>query len=194
MRSDSRRAWLALVLFAPIGFVGPGPAGAADDFKVEEGFETLFNGKDLTGWRVGKEVLDGKTESSDHRFAAKDGSIVTQTGKPVENIDTVREFTGDLVLRLEFRAAPKANSGLFVRGNQLQIRDYPTVGPYKDLKRFNNGDWNAIEVTVKGSTARCTCNGEVLEEAMAVPAKGGIGLQSETNQLEYRRLRIKELR
>ena len=45
-------------------------------------------------------------------------------------------FPGDFVLRLEFRASPKANSGLFLRGKQLQVRDYPTVGPYKTLKHF----------------------------------------------------------
>jgi hypothetical protein len=28
-------------------------AAAADDFKPEEGFASLFNGKDLTGWEGG---------------------------------------------------------------------------------------------------------------------------------------------
>jgi len=36
---------------------------AGDDFKVEEGFVSLFNGKDLTGWyyRNTKEKLDNST-------------------------------------------------------------------------------------------------------------------------------------
>lgn len=31
----------------------PGNAGTGDDFKLEEGFVLLFNGKDLTGWEHG---------------------------------------------------------------------------------------------------------------------------------------------
>jgi hypothetical protein len=179
-------------------FLGSDARGAEDDFRVEEGNTSLTNGKDLSGWRLGKEILDGKNETSDERFKAEQGMIIIIGGKPIEDIYTVREFDRDFVLKLEFRASPKANSGLYIRGKQLQVRDYATIGPYKDLKRFKEGGWNAIEVTVKaapdgkGGIARCTCNGELLEEALAVPAKGGIGLQSETHQLEYRRIRIKE--
>ena len=182
--------------------VATGAAQAADDFKVEEGFTSLVNAKDLTGWRIGRapggEALDGKVESSDRRFAAKDGTIVIQGAAKIEDVYTTKEFNNPFVLRLEFRASPKANSGLYLRGSQLQVRDYPTVGPYKELKHFKNGDWNAIEVTVtpdpagNGSLASCTCNGELLEKALKVPDRGGIGLQSETNQIEYRRIRIKE--
>ena len=198
MRSDSWRAWLLLAGLALAALACTGAAIADDDFRVEEGFTSLFNGKDLSGWRLGDEVLDGKAETADRRFAARDGAIVIQGAKPIEDLYTVREFNRDFVLRLEFRASPRANSGLHLRGKQLQVRDYPTIGPYKALKRFNPGGWNAIEVTVKadpggkGAVARCTCNGEVLEEALDVPGKGAIGLQSETNQLEYRRIRIKE--
>ena len=203
MRFDSRRTWWLPVLFASAALVATTPRGRADDFTMEPGFESLFNGKDLNGWRLGLEMLAGKTESADHRFAAVDGVLVITGAPKVEEIDTVAEFNRDFVLRFEFRASPKANSGLHLRdhafAHQLQIRDYPSVGPYKSLKNYKNGDWNAIEVTVttdpngkvKGPVARCTCNGEVLEDAMALPAKGAIGLQSETNKIEYRRIRIK---
>ncbi|MDR3634792.1 MAG: DUF1080 domain-containing protein [Isosphaeraceae bacterium] len=181
-----------LPVFVLTGALVAAPVRGNDEFAVEKGFASLFNGKDLTGWRVGQERLDGKTESADGRFKARDGVIVIQGASPIEDLYTVREFEGDFALRLEFRASPRANSGLHLRGKQLQVRDYPTIGPYKTLKSFKNGDWNAIEVTVKGNRAHCTCNGEVLEPALMVPAKGGIGLQSETNQIEYRRIRINE--
>jgi hypothetical protein len=184
---------LGIPLVVAFAVVGPlRDVGAADDFAAEPGFESLFNGKDLSGWRVGNERLEGKTESTDGRFKARDGAIVIQGANPIKDIYTVREFGKDFVLRLEFRASPRANSGLHVRGKQLQVRDYPAIGPYKNLKHFKDGGWNAIEVTVKGNKAHCTCNGEVLEDALAVPDKGAIGLQSETNQIEYRRLRIRE--
>ncbi len=164
----------------------------------EPDFKPIFNGKDLTGWRVGNAVLAGKTASEDGRFAVKDGVLVI-TGskdKPPKNteIDTVDSYDGDFTLRLEFRASRDANSGLHLRdkafAHQLQIRDYPRAGPYKTLKSYRDGDWNAIEVVVTGTKARCTCNGELLEAALEIPEKGPLALQSEINIIEYRNIQI----
>ena len=91
-------------------------------------------------------------------------------------IDTVESYDGDFVIRLEFRATRGANSGLHLRdkafAHQLQIRDYPRVGPYKTLRGYKDEDWNAIEVIVEGNKARCTCNGELLEAAPHHPREG----------------------
>jgi hypothetical protein len=38
-----------------------------------------------------------------------------------------------------------------------------------------------------------TCNGEVLEAAMKLPASGPIGFEGGRGQMEYRRVRVKEL-
>ena len=165
----------------------------------EPGFRLLFNGKDLSGWRVGKSELAGKTASEDGRFAVKDGVLVItgSTDKPPKmiEIDTLESFGGDFTLRLEFRASRDANSGLHLRdkafAHQLQIRDYPRVGPYKTLKNYKDGGWNAIEVVVTGNKARCTCNGELLEAAFAVPETGPIGLEGDRGQMEYRHIQIK---
>ena len=105
---------------------------------------------------------------------------------------TKQEFPKDFVLKLEFRAEVNADSGIFVRKPQLQCRDYLVAGPYKDLKKYKPQDWNEIEITVKGGAAYCTCNGEVLEQAMKVPANGPIGLEADRGQMEYRRIRLKE--
>ena len=51
-------------------------------------FVPLFNGKDLTGWRVGAEILDGKTESADKRFQVVDGVIVCNEGKGIKDLYT----------------------------------------------------------------------------------------------------------
>jgi acetyl esterase/lipase len=165
----------------------------------EPGFRPIFNGKDLTGWRLGGADLVGKTATDDGRFAVKDGILVIAGSKDtpprMAEIDTVESYDGDLTLRLEFRASRDANSGLHLRdkafAHQLQIRDYPRVGPYKTLKGYKDGGWNAIEVVVTGTRARCTCNGELLEAALAIPDHGPLALQSETNVVEYRNIRIK---
>ena len=166
----------------------------------EPGFKPIFNGKDLTGWRLGETDLAGKSATDDGRFAVKDGILVITGSKDtpprMTEIDTVESYDDDFTLRLEFRASRDANSGLHLRdkafAHQLQIRDYPRVGPYKTLKQYKDGDWNEIEVVVTGTKARCTCNGEPLEAALEIPERGPLALQSETNVVEYRNVRIKK--
>ncbi len=169
----------------------------AADFKPEPGFVSLFNGKDLTGWSYSAtEKFDGKTASTDGRFSAKDGVFIVHPKEPrlAQKIWTTREFSKDFVLKLEFRAAVNADSGIFIRKPQLQCRDYLVAGPdkYKTLKKYRAQDWNEIEIVVKGGVARCTCNGELLEDALKVPETGPIGLEADRGQMEYRRIRIKE--
>src|SRR5438105_984814 len=85
---------------------------AADDAKPEAGVTELYNGKDLTGWgyKTG-EKFDGKTESDDKRFSAKEGEIVVNAGKGIKQLWTTAKFPKDFELRLEFRAAVNADSG-----------------------------------------------------------------------------------
>jgi hypothetical protein len=146
----------------------------AQDKKIEEGFTYLFNGKDFTGWKylqAPKESLDGKTETPDGRMVVKDGVILVnekdKNGKGgIKDLFTVAQYDQDFILRLEFRAAPKADSGVYLRSvpAQLQVRDYPTVGPYKKLKNFKDGDWNELEIIVKGNVVTTSVNGKPLTD------------------------------
>ena len=168
----------------------------ADDFKPEPGYISLFNGKDLTGWGYKTNNFDGKTESNDGRYSGKDGILTVHPREPrlMQILWTTQKFPKDFNLKLEFRAAVNADSGIFIRKPQLQCRDYPVAGPYKDLKKYKPQDWNEIEVTVTNGVAHCTCNGEVLEAAMKVPETGPIGLEGDRGQMEYRRIRLKGLK
>jgi hypothetical protein len=173
-------------------------AAGAKDFELEPGYISLFNGHDLTGWGYVTNNCDGKTESSDGRYTAKDGILVVnphnpQTGPRLRQLSTTKQFSGDFILRLEFRAAVNADSGIFICGPQLQCRDYLVAGPYKELKKYKPQDWNEIEVVVKNNLAYCTCNGEVLEAALKIPETGPIGLEADRDQMEYRHIRLKML-
>ncbi|MEO6036452.1 MAG: DUF1080 domain-containing protein [Verrucomicrobiota bacterium] len=171
------------------------PRAGAADFKPQKGYISLFNGKDLTGWGYKTNNFDGKKESPDGRYSAKDGLLVVNPREPrlMQILWTTREFPKNFILKLEFRAAVNADSGIFIRDPQLQCRDYLVAGPYKNLKKYKPQDWNKIEVTVKDGVARGTCNGEVLEEAMKLPATGPIGLEGDRGQMEYRRIQLKEM-
>jgi lysophospholipase L1-like esterase len=195
---------------------------AADPFTPEEGFVSLFNGRDLTGWgyrptsEADKESarrwqatdpdaaawpvvtepadFDGLTATPDGRFAVIGGRLVVTTPpeyRKIQQLWTKREFATDFVLKLEFRATPNADSGVFLRGPQLQCRDYALAGPYKDLKGYRPQDWNELVVTVEKGTARATCNGELLEAGIRLPPSGPIGLEGDRGQMEYRRIRIR---
>ncbi len=209
--------WAAALtpIFATLGLTEK----VAEPFEIEAGFETLFDGESLTGWGFRPteprkqpkkprpnapvfveikeaESFEGKTRSSDGRYEVIAGRLVVKTpaeGRRIQQIWTTEAFGGDFILRLEFRATPNADSGVFIRKPQLQCRDYPLAGPYFDLKKYRPQDWNELEVTVKDRLASATCNGEVLEEAMEVPETGPIGLEGDRGQLEYRRIRLKKL-
>ncbi len=197
---------------------------AADSFAVEEGFEILFNGRDLTGWgyRPTSEAdkasaarwqasdpsaaawpivteaarFDGLAESPDGRFRAIGGRLVVTTPpeyRKIQQLWTTREFPEDFILKLEFRATPNADSGVYLRGPQLQCRDYRLAGPYKNLKAYKPQEWNELVVTVRGGVARATCNDELLEGELKLPETGSIGVEGDRGQMEYRRIRVKRL-
>jgi hypothetical protein len=164
------RVVLTMFGFALAALAAAGTLGRAQE-KTEEGYKSLFNGKDLTGWMhksFPKVSLEGKTETPDGRFTVENGVIIVHEKDNkekggIKDLYTAGEFNKDFILKLEFRAAPKADSGVYIRGNQLQVRDYPTVGPYKP-KSFKAGDWNELEIVVKGSTTSTTVNGKKLTD------------------------------
>jgi len=140
--------------------------------------------------------FDGQTVTPDGRYVARAGRLTVATppgGRVLQQLWTTQEFPKNFVLRLQFRATPNADSGVYVRGPQLQCRDYLLAGPYTKLQHYLPQEWNDLEITVKDGAAHCTCNGEVIEEAMKVPATGPIGLEGDRGQVEYRRIRLMEL-
>ncbi len=182
-------------VLATLGFLET----TADPFQPEAGFVSLFNGSDLTGWGFrgkdgAKESFDGKTVSSDGRYVAKNGRLIVTTPPEYSKIAqlwTAQEFPENFVLKLQFRATPNADSGVFIRQPQLQCRDYILAGPWKTLPNYKPQQWNDLVVTVKDGAAHCTCNGDVLDAAMKVPATGPIGLEGDRGQMEYRHIQLK---
>src|SRR5688500_2098711 len=95
---------------------------AADDAKPDPGFELLFNGKDLTGWKTKSakdnpgEVLADITEAFGGRFKVKAGELVIDPSvKGDVRIETVKEFAKDATIQFEFYPDAKCNNDLFLR-------------------------------------------------------------------------------
>jgi lysophospholipase L1-like esterase len=214
--------WAAALrpIFATLGLIETD----SDAFAPEEGFESLFNGRDLTGWgyRPTSEAdkqnarrwqasdpnaaawpfvteparFDGLKATPDGRFVVVAGRLVVTTPpeyRRIQQLWTTSEYPEAFVLRLQFRATPNADSGVFLRGSQLQVRDYRLAGPWKELERYRPQEWNDLEITVRGGVARATCNGEPIPSAVEVPPSGPIGLEGDRGQVEYRRIRLRKL-
>jgi hypothetical protein len=168
-------AYCVLVSFA---------SSRADDFKLEEGFTRLDNGKDLEGWT-------GKTAG----WSVADGAIHLNSKAAQGHLYSKATHSGDCVIRLEFRAAKRADSGVYIHGKQLQVRDYPTAGPKEYAGPAKPaGEWNALEFDITGGVAVVKLNGQVIEKAWKLGgnAKQGIGLQKESGDFDFRYIRVKE--
>jgi hypothetical protein len=183
-----RRVLLLLPLLLVLGAVPmASPCQAADKDVVAppEGFEPLFNGKDLTGWKVQK---GGKISA----WGAQDGILYT-SGSGGAWLMTDKEYA-DFELRLEFKVPPKGNSGVALRapmegnpayfGMEIQILDdvwhkanykglkptqltgsiYDVVPPSKDVLK-PVGEWNQMRITAKGRHVSVELNGTKIVDA-----------------------------
>jgi hypothetical protein len=163
----------------------PAHSAAADDTpKLEQGFQRLDNGKDLEGW-TGK--LDG--------WSVKDGAIHLDAKTTKGDIYSAKTHGTNAVIRLQFRATKNADSGVYIHGKQLQVRDYPNAGPKEYAKPAKPaGEWNDLEFDITDGVAVVKLNGEVIEKAWKIggEAKKGVGLQRERGDFDFRLIRLQE--
>jgi lysophospholipase L1-like esterase len=168
---------------------------APDPWTPDPGFTSLFNGRDLAGWGYVTNNFDGKTNSLEGRYLARNGRLIA-TASPNDSgqkkLWTTRVFSRDFTLKLQFRAMPCADSGIFIREPLLPCRDHLLAGPYTKLAKYRPQDWNEIVISVTNNTAHCACNGEILEAALPVPPTGPIGLEADRGQVEYRHIEYQE--
>lgn len=151
----------------------------ADEKK--EGFDILFNGKDLNNW------VGNKTDYVVDNYTLAIYPTATQNRG---NLYTAKEYS-DFIFRFEFQLTPGANNGLGIHaplegdaayvGKEIQILDN-TAPIYAKLEQYQYhgsvygvmpakrdflkpvGEWNQEEVYVKGNFIRVTLNGTVIVE------------------------------
>ncbi len=186
----------------------------------DEGFKSIFNGKDFDGWA-------GPLEN----YEVVDGTVVCKKGKG-GTIYTKEEYA-DFVVRLEFKLPPNGNNGLALRypgsGDtaysgmcELQTLDdaYKGIDPRQAhgsaygmvaaVRGFQHpiGQWNHQEVTVKGSTIKVELNGNIIMTADLSTVKefmggkphpgmnrksGHFGFAGHNDPVQYRNISIKKL-
>jgi hypothetical protein len=175
------------LLVAAVLFLSAGLDSRAEEFKLEEGYTLLFNGKDLTGWKTKSgESLDGKTETPEKRFKVKEGVLVyDEKAKGDIYIYTQKEFGKSLSIKFDFFPQEKCNNDLFIHGAKFDIKK-------EDVTNWKLGEWNSFEITVKNKKAEYKCNGTVLKTLNAKEEKSTFGLRAEIGPMQLKNLRIKE--
>src|SRR4029453_17063176 len=79
---------------------------------VEQGFTSLFNGKDLTGWIYGTRA-NGAENKSGKGYQVENG-VIFSTKEDGGNLYTEKEYS-DFVFRFDFRLTENANNGIGIR-------------------------------------------------------------------------------
>jgi hypothetical protein len=106
---------LLLVPLLATLLVLPAPA---DDKPSDEGFTPIFNGKDLTGWKVSAKTGHSRTSknTSGGKWVIEDGAIVGSQDVPGNGgiVITEKEY-GDFEVALEMKNDFGPDSGLFLR-------------------------------------------------------------------------------
>ena len=185
-------------------------AVAAGNAQVEAGFTALFNGKDLAGWTI----------ENKGKFSVKNGVIFLDRGAGWLRSD--KEYQ-DFELRLDFRFVSKgADSGIFVRATkegsnwpaknyQVQTMDNESIAAVyatglnqvkmkrdADLMRQvrkTGGEWQSYAITLKGDHAEVKLNDALVTSADGLTVQPGhIGLQGEGGQLEFKNIRLRQLK
>ena len=199
---------------------------------LPEGFTPLFNGRDLTGWRMSDlnrthwAVKDGRLEHdgiaadlwSEREFGdftllvewrwpdapvLTDQPVIAADGRTDGTIQRVLE-AGDSGIYL--RGLKKAQANLFCypvgsgefwefREDAAQPRDFARTVTPKRRADSPVGDWNKMEITVRGSTVDITLNGQAVIHTTlpALPARGPTGFQHEHGRVQFRTVGVKEL-
>lgn len=147
----------------------------------QEKWESLFNGKNLKGWKK----LNGTAE-----YVVKDGAIVgtSKLNTPNTFLATEKNY-GDFILELEYKVDNALNSGIQFRSNSLKEYDKGRVhgyqceidpsprawsaGVYDEARRgwlygldknpaaktaFKANEWNKVRIETVGSSIRTWLN------------------------------------
>lgn len=170
-------------------------SGTAQASQAEPGFVRLDNGKDLTGWYGSH--WSGQPTGSNQGWSVIDGAIHLDCKAARGHLFSKQLFSPNAVIRLQFRAAKAADSGLCVHGDQFQVRDY--IYSLPDTQRYAAacnppGQWNDLELDLTHGVAVIKLNGKVIEKSWraGTATNVGLGLQREKGDFEFRCIRIKE--
>lgn len=189
------------VMLAAVSLAGVTTSAMADRplNQAPEGFTALFNGENLDGWHgmphfdprtlwamaddQRRQQVEQWTNTARNHWTVQDGELINDGHGPY--LTTDKDY-GDIELLLEYRTIPRADSGIYLRGNpQVQIWDWTEEGkwhigshlgsgglwnnspgaPGKDpliLADKPFGEWNQMRIIMVGSRVSVWLNGQLV--------------------------------
>jgi hypothetical protein len=199
-RSVIPRARLAASALTLVLLTACGGSGNEVD---EEGWRTLFNGSDLSGW----DIVGDANWRVEERAARADRSTAASF---LVSEDSFADFD----LELEFWVDPEANSGVFLRcqdagtitdtscyeANIFDTRPDQTyrTGAIVNVAEpaefvYTGGQWNRLRIRADGSRLQVTLNGRSMVDTKDSRfSRGPIALQYAAGQVMFRNVRIRE--
>lgn len=174
----------------------------------------LFNGKDLTGWKI----------HGTERWYVEDGLLVCESGpdKQYGYLSTDKSYK-NFEFNLKFKQEANGNSGVFIRsgiegvkisGWQVEVApiNNHTGGIYEsygrgwliqpkpaDEKYLKVGEWNSMKILVNGDEVTSWLNGHQMvtfKDEKIGHGEGFIALQIHDGggiKVKWKKLRLKEL-
>ena len=142
---------------------------------------SLFNGKDLTGWRM--------AGTGTSVWKVGDGSLVSPGNGPELINDSKFE---DFKLHVEFNCGANSNSGVYLRGRyEVQIETdsieeppshhmggvYGFLAALPELPR-KPGEWQSFDITLVGRWVTVVQNGQTIIDSKEIPGITGGALDS----------------
>jgi hypothetical protein len=147
-------------------------------FGAEKGFTSLFNGKDLTGWKVNE---------NPETFSVQDGAIVAHG--PRSHCFYVGDFHNhtfkDFELKVDVMTKPNSNGGVYIqteyqpkgfpkKGFEIQVNNTYNTDPRKtgsiyevkdnSEKVAEDNKWFTEDIIAKGDTITVKVDGKLVAE------------------------------
>lgn len=188
------------------------PASAPKSLKYGKPVE-LFNGKDLTGWRLIDEKLKNGFKAENGILQNDPAQVEGQPHIAYGNLRTDEEFS-DFNLKLEVNVPKNSNSGIYLRGMyEIQVMDsyglpldphnmgalYSRITPSESAEK-PAGTWQTMDITLCDRHVTVILNGKTIIDYQPVYgptggaiqsdvfAKGPIYLQGDHGTVMYRNL------
>jgi len=191
-------------------------AAAATALAADDGFTPLFNGQDVTGWKL-------RNPNGHNSWSVQPGGVLKNTvEKGVHGTDLVTEKKfQNFTARFEFMMPDGSNSGFYLRGrHEIQLLgDYKSgktskggngaLYNFKEPDKFVTkpaGEWQTCEVTALGNKFTVIMNGVKIHDNVEcsrptggeldnkVTEPGPILLQGDHGTVSFRNIQIKELK
>ena len=203
-----------ILLLASLSFACSLTLALAAD-KAAKDFRPLFNGKDVSGWKL-------RNPAGHNSWSVLPGGILKNTvekgihGTDLMTTDKFWNFT----VRYEFMTPDDSNSGFYLRGrHEVQILgDYAkgkasttcngSLYNFKAPDKFvtkPGGEWQTAEVTIIGDRITAIINGVKVHDNVECPKPTGgeiddkvnepgpILLQGDHGTVSFRKIELKEL-